>query len=199
MFFDALDNLDTEQTEAPKAAQVEPDSKALKAQRRFLERQIFKEIRNETRAAEYVVAFSEALRAQQNEVVEHPTGKRILTDSMKDDIESIVSEAQVAITQRIYQHLQAHADEDLDQAMQNILEDVVDHLSDFAEDKIKDYPRVLKKFINLIADKSARRSYLENTLRQIYDNLSTQRTNYPSNLEEVIKGRVDAILNDQVT
>ena len=116
---------------------------------------------------------------------------------MKDDVESIVSEAQVAITQRIYQHLQAHADEDLDQAMQNILEDVVNHLSDFAEDKIKDYPWVLKKSIDWIANKSARRSYLENTLRKIYDNLSTQRTNYPSNLDEVIKGRVDAILKAQ--
>ena len=196
-FFDALDDLG--KADEPKATTVKPDTKAVKAQRRFLERQVFRDIRNETRAAEYIVGFSQALRAEQSLVVEHPTAKKLLTESIKDDIESIISEAQVEINKAIMNHVQVHADEDLDKAMEQILEGVVNHLSDFAEEKIKDYSWVLRKSIDLVANKASRRAYLENIFQKTYDELSTQRTKYPPNLEEVINSRVDAILSTQLT
>jgi hypothetical protein len=195
-FFDALDDLG--KTDEPKAATVEPDAKALKAQRRFLERRVFRDIRNEIRAAQYIVGFSDALRAGQNMVLEHPAGKKILTQSIKDDIESIVSEAQVEINKAIMNHLQMHADEDLDQAMNQIIESVVNHLSDFTEEKIKDYSWVLRKTVDLIINKDARRDSFEKFFQETYKELSIQSTNYPPDLDDVITSRVDAMLAAQV-
>jgi hypothetical protein len=195
-FFDALDDLG--KTDEPKAATVEPDAKALKTQRRFLERQVFRDIRNETRAAEYIVGFSDALRAGQNMVLEHPAGKKLLTQSIKDDIESVVSEAQVEINKAIMNHLQMHADEDLDQAMNQIIEGVVNHLSDFTEEKIKGFSWVVRKSVDLITNKDARRDSFEKFFQETYSELSIQRTNYPPNLNDVITSRVDAMLAAQV-
>jgi hypothetical protein len=145
------------------------------------------------------VGFNHALRAEQSYVIDHPTAKKLLTDSMKDDIESIVSEAQVEINQAIMNQLDTHAEEDLDKAMDQILEGVVGHLSDFSEEKIKDYAWVLRKSVDLIANKGARRAYLQNIFQKTYHELSIQKTNYPSKLDEVITARVDAILTAQAT